>query len=217
MARMARAVAPGIPHHIIHRGNRCQATFFCEEDYCAYLEIMAQWWCGRCSVEIWAYCLMPNHVYLIGVPESEEALRLAIGEAHRRYTRRINFREGWCGHLWQGRFASFGMDERYPLAAVRHVELNHVRAGLAASPEAYLWSGAAAHMEGRDDVMVRVSPLLEMVGDWGESLSQEVAQEDVRLLRSHKRGWPRKFIVWVAKRQEDLTGTTVPMPYMFSS
>ena len=62
-----------------------------------------------------------------------------------------------------------------------------MRAGLAASPEAYLWSSAAAHMAGRDDVMVRVSPLLEIVGDWGEFLSQEVAQEDVRLLRSHER------------------------------
>ena len=69
---------------------------------------------------------------------------------------------------------------------MRHVELNPVRAGLAASAEAYLWSSAAAHMAGRDDLMVRVSPLLEMVGDWGEVLSQEVAQEDVRLLRSHE-------------------------------
>ncbi len=67
------------------------------------------------------------------------------------------------------------------------LELNPVRAGLAASPEGYLWSSAAAHMAGRDDVMVRVSALPEMVGDWGEFLSQEVAQEDVRLLRSHKR------------------------------
>ena len=98
MARMARAVAPGIPHHITQRGNRSQATFFCEEDYRAYLEIMAEW-CRRCGVEIWAYCLMPNHVHLIGVPESEDALRLAIGEAHRRYTRRINFRESCRGHL----------------------------------------------------------------------------------------------------------------------
>ena len=94
MARMARAVAPGIPHHITQRGNRRQATFFCEEDYEAYLEIMADW-CARSSVKIWAYCLMPNHVHLIGVPKSEDALRLAIGEAHRRDTKRINFREGW--------------------------------------------------------------------------------------------------------------------------
>ena len=51
-------------------------------------------WCGTHDVAIWAYCLMPNHIHLIAVPEKAENLRLAIGEAHRRYTRRINFREG---------------------------------------------------------------------------------------------------------------------------
>ena len=66
------------------------------------------------------------------MPSSEEALRRAIGEAHRRYTRRINFREKWRGYLWQGRFASFVMDERYLLAAARYVELNPVRAKLVA-------------------------------------------------------------------------------------
>jgi len=55
---------------------------------------------------------MPNHVHLIAVPETEEGLARAVGEAHRRYTRRINFRKKWCGHLWQERFASFPMDEQ---------------------------------------------------------------------------------------------------------
>ena len=63
-------------------------------------------WCRKHAVDIWAYCLMPNHIHLIAVPEKKENLRLAIGEAHRRYTRRINFREGWRGHLWQERFSS---------------------------------------------------------------------------------------------------------------
>jgi putative transposase len=119
-----------MPHHITQRGNRRQQTFFCEEDYEAYLQLMAEW-CAKHAVEIWAYCLMPNHVHLVAVPNSEDGLRRAIGEAHRRYTRRINFREGWRGRLWQGRFASFVMDEPYLLAAARYVELNPIRAGLA--------------------------------------------------------------------------------------
>ena len=61
MARIARAVAPGIPHHVTQRGNRRQQTFFNDEDYSAYLELMSEW-CDRYQVEIWAYCLMPNHV-----------------------------------------------------------------------------------------------------------------------------------------------------------
>ena len=96
MARLARVVVPGFPHHVTQRGNRRQLTFFCDGDYEIYLGLMAQW-CWAWGVEVWAYCLMPNHVHLIVVPESEEGLCRAIGEAHRRYTRHVNFREGWRG------------------------------------------------------------------------------------------------------------------------
>jgi putative transposase len=74
-------------------------------------------WCTAHEVEIWAYCLMPNHVHLIAVPHSADGLRRAIGEVHRRYTRAVNFREGWPGHLWQGRFASFGTETRTQLVS----------------------------------------------------------------------------------------------------
>lgn len=94
---------------------------------------------------------MPNHVHLVAVPQSEEWLARAIGEAHRRYTRWINFREGWRGHLWQERFASFPMDETNLLTAARYVEMNPVQAGLVQSPEEYRWSSVPAHMEGEDD------------------------------------------------------------------
>jgi putative transposase len=186
MARIARVVAPGLPHHVTQRGNRRQQTFFCDDDYRAYLELMAQW-CSRCSVEIWTYCLMPNHVHLIAVPESEDGLRSAIGEAHRRYTRRINFREGWRGHLWQGRFASYVMEERYLLAAARYIEMNPVRAGLVDRPEEYPWSSGAGHILGRNDRLVKVSPLLELVDDWGRFIAGQIADRDVSLLRKHER------------------------------
>ena len=136
MARLARVVIPGIPHHITQRGNRRQQVFFQEDDYDAYLELMTDW-CRKSGVEVWAYCLMPNHVHLIALPQSEDSLAKGIGEAHRRYTRMINFREKWRGYLWQGRFASFPMDERYLLVAARYIELNPVRAGLADRPEDY--------------------------------------------------------------------------------
>ena len=74
MARLARVVVPGVPHHVTQRGNRRHVTFFNEADYAAYLDLMTEW-CGRCGVAVWAYCLMPNHVHLIVVPESEDGLR----------------------------------------------------------------------------------------------------------------------------------------------
>jgi putative transposase len=130
---------------------------------------------------------MPNHVHLIAVPEGVEGLRRAIGEAHRRYTRQINFREKWKGHLWQGRFSSFLMDEKYLLAATRYVELNPVKAGLASTPEGYRWSSTKAHMEGKDDALVTVKPLLELVDNWRQFLSGGVSDEEYELLQRHER------------------------------
>lgn len=186
MARIARVVAPGFPHHITQRGNRRQDTFFSDNDYRTYLGLMAEW-CGRCNVEIWAYCLMPNHVHLIAVPETEEGLRLAIGEAHRRYTRYVNFKNGWRGHLWQGRFFSYPMDERYLLAAARYIELNPFRAGLTDKAETYSWSSAPAHIKGKDDQLVKTSPLLHMVADWKDYISEDVSAEEIDKFRYHER------------------------------
>ncbi len=187
MARMARAVVPGIPHHVTQRGNRRQQTFFNDEDYRTYLALMSEW-CDSYQVEIWAYCLMPNHIHLIAVPSAKEALNLAVGEAHRRYTRRINFREGWRGHLWQGRFSSFIMDEQYLLTCARYVELNPVRAGLVKKPEKWPWSSAGAHIKGKDDVLVKTKPLGEMVNkSWKQFLAVDAQAAEMEVFRKHER------------------------------
>jgi putative transposase len=188
MGRIARVVAPGLPHHVTQRGNRRMETFFGDEDYAEYLKLLAQW-CGRFEVVIWAYCLMPNHVHLVAVPETAHGLSHALGEAHRRYTRCVNFREGWRGHLWQERFASFVMDEQHLLAALRYVELNPVRAGLVACPGDYRWSSARAHLEGKDDLLVRVEPMLSYIGDWSAYLVLDVdeAEAEAAALRLHGR------------------------------
>jgi len=143
-------------------------------------------WCKRHEVEIMAWCLMPNHVHLIAIPQMETSLARAIGEAHRRYTRMINFRQKWRGHLWQERFASFPMDEAHLLAAARYIEMNPVAAGLVKSPEAYRWSSVHAHMNGQDDILTRVAPLLEMVGDWQEFLKLPDGEE-AQKIEQHKR------------------------------
>lgn len=133
------------------------------------------------------YCLMPNHVHMVAVPESEEGLRTAIGEAHRRYTRHVNFREGWRGHLWQGRFASFPMDESYLLTAVRYIELNPIRANIVKEAWEYSWSSAQAHIAGVNDELVNVTPLLEMVKDWKEFLLSGIHEKEIQEVRKHER------------------------------
>ncbi len=134
MARMARVVVPGYPHHVTQRGNRRQKTFFCDDDYRYYIELLSTY-AKAYGTEVWAYCLMPNHVHLVIVPREEDGLRAALGEAHRRYMRHINFRKGWRGHLWQEHFHSFVMDEAYLLATVRYVERNPVVAKFCRQPD----------------------------------------------------------------------------------
>ena len=186
MARIARVVVPGILHHITQRGNRRMDTFFTRADYREYLSLMAEW-CNRCKVQIWAYCLMTNHIHLIAVPETEDGLRRAIGEAHRRYTKYINFQKGWRGHLWQGRFASYPMDEQYFIAAARYIELNPVRSGIINKAEEYPWSSARAHLRSENDILVNVAPGLEIVPDWSGLLSSDLAEKEIEVLRRHER------------------------------
>ena len=197
MARIARVVVPGYPHHVTQRSSRRQATFFLEEDYLTYLALMAQW-CRRQRVSVWAYCLMPNHVHLVAVPETAEGLARAIGQAHRQHALRVNAREGWSGHLWQERFASFVMDESYLLAAVRYVELNPVRAGLTSFAEDYPWSSARAHLHQADDILVNTAPMLERVDDWQGFLASDDHQHDSRFIHHAKTGRPlgrKEFIL----------------------
>ena len=162
-------------------------------------------WCDTHEVEILAYCLMPNHVHLITVPQSADGLKRAIGEVHRRYTRMVNFREGWRGHIWQGRFASFVLDEPYLLTAARYIELNPVRARLINAPSRYRWSSAAAHVRGRDDSLVQVAPLLELAPNWRAFLARVIREEDIKLLRSHERtGRPLGEEEFLATLEQDL-------------
>ena len=117
------------PHHVTERGNRWRQTFFTADDYEAYFEYIAQS-AAQSGAEDWAYCLMPNHVYFILVPSEEDGLRATFAESHRLYKRRINFRNGWRGHLWQERFHSIPHDEQHLHQAVRYVELNPAAAVL---------------------------------------------------------------------------------------
>jgi putative transposase len=215
MARIARIVVPNIPHHITQRGNRRQESFFKDDDYREYISLMSAS-CRLHGVEIWAYCLMSNHVHLIAVPGKAESLRSAIGEAHRRYTRLINFRQNWRGHLWQDRFASFPMNESHLLAAARYVELNPVRAGVTRDPSTYPWSSAKSHIFGKDDEFVKVKPLLELVPDWKNFLKEGIGEEDIKRIRQHERtGRPlgdNKFIKKIERTVDRVLTKKKPGP-----
>ncbi len=193
MARLARIVIPHVPYHVTQRGNRRERTFFEEADYARYRTMLAAA-ARRAGAQIWAYCLMPNHVHMIVVPSDEDGLRKTFADAHRRYTGLINARHRWTGHLWQGRFGAVAMDEAHLAFAARYVALNPVRAGLAERAEDWPWSSARAHLAGQDDALVTVAPLLERVGDFGGFLTG-AGDADAR--------------AWAALRRAETTGRPV--------
>lgn len=190
MARQARVVLPGYPHHITQRGNRRQDVFFQPSDYQYYLKQLKRN-CDKQQVDIWAYCLMTNHVHLIVSPQEESALSKAIGETHKNYTKMINKRKQWSGFLWQGRFSSFPMDESYLLRAAAYVELNPVKAGMVKQPQDYLYSSVHAHLSGKDELdIIKPKLLLDMVDDWDTYLNLSRKDDAIEMQKHAKNGLP---------------------------
>ena len=209
MARLARIVLPGIPHHVTQRGNRREQTFFEDGDYELYLDLLAEA-AGRAQVAIWGYCLMPNHVHIIAVPSDEDGLRRTFRHVHRHYTGYINARMRVTGHLWQGRFSSVAMDEAHLVSAFRYVALNPVRARLVAQAQDWRWSSTAAHIAGERDRFVEVGPALERVGDFAAFLGEafDEAMTYAALRKAESVGRPAGSPEWLAD-MEARTGLTL--------
>jgi len=189
MSRLARIVIPGLPHHVTQRGNRREAIFFEDGDHEIYRDLLAEQTL-KAGVEVWAYCLMPNHVHLILKPGESDALGKAVGETHRRYTNFINARGRWTGHLFQSRFGSVPMDFTHLMRTVRYVSLNPVRARFVPRAEDWKWSSVRAHLAGVDDELVAVRPILDRIANFADLLRDEADEDFSELRRSEGSGRP---------------------------
>ena len=212
MARLARVVVPGFPHHVTQRGNRRERIFFEPGDEAIYLRLMGAQ-LRRRGVACWSWCLMPNHVHLILVPADAAGLALAVGEAHRRYTTFVGARSNWTGHLFQSRFNSVVMDEDHLRAAFRYIALNPVRAGLAARAEDWPWSSTGALIAARSDARVDVGPALKRVGDFARFLAGDLFEDEAlwtRLLSAQTVGRPAGEEGWIKTLEARLGVSLTP-------
>ena len=205
MARIARVVLPGYPHHVTQRGVRSMEIFHADDDRHEYLRLMRQQG-DRFGLRFVSYCLMSNHVHLVAVPEQEDSLARAIGEGHRLYTRMVNFRQGVRGYLFQGRFFSCPLDEKYLYACVRYVERNPVGVvrGITHAWD-YEWSSARYHAGIVNyDPLVAEDGMLAGIDDWRLFLSKE--DNDLDVMREKTRtGRPCGSEAFY-KKAERLTG-----------
>ncbi len=210
MPRIARVVVPDFPHHVVQRGVRRMDVFFSDRDKEHYLASLVES-ASKHGLEFLAWCLMSNHVHFVVVPKQERSLAATFGNAHQKYTRAINLREDWRGHLWQERFHSYPLDESHLLAAVRYVELNPVRAGLVAAAEDWSWSSARYHLSLTvRDQLVKDHALYDYVDNWRSYLGQE----DVSLgkgIESHlQTGRPLGTAGFLKKVEELLNRNLIP-------
>ena len=196
MARIARVVVPGCPHHITQRGVRSMDIFYSDKDREEYLKLLREHG-ARHGVKYLAYCLMSNHVHIVAVPVKKQSLASAIGEAHRLYTRMINFRQDVRGHLFQERFFSCPLDESHFISAVRYVERNPVRAGIKKKAWEYKWSSARFHCKIiKKDKLVQEYELIERGRQWRKYLKSSPEEKEL-IQKSTRTGRPcgdRKFM-----------------------
>jgi len=164
MARLPRIVVPGLPMHVIQRGNNRQAIFFTYEDYCKYLEILAlASEEHECSIH--AYVLMTNHIHLLVTPVTESSLPLMMQAIGRKYVHYINRTYQRTGTLWEGRYKSALVEsEQYLLSCSRYIEMNPVRAGMVDGPGQYQWSSYSSNALGKKDRKLTQHELYQRLG-----------------------------------------------------
>ena len=215
MPRIARIVVPGQPHHVTQRGNNRQDVFFVDDDRRVYLELLHDH-ADRFGLSVLGYCLMTNHVHIVGTPAREDSLAKAIGRTSFRYAQYVNRLHGRSGHLWQNRFFSCTLDEVHCRRVMVYVERNPIRAKMVRKAWRYPWSSASAHTRGQDRI-----GLLDMArwraewkpAKWKRALEQPQDEAELSSIRlATHRGRPLASDSLLSKLERHLGRRLRPLP-----
>jgi putative transposase len=172
MPRRPRIITPGIPAHIIQRGNNRQPCFFAEDDYLFYLEWLQEY-SAEAGCLVHAYVLMTNHVHLLLTPKQAASVGLLMKRLGQRYVQYVNRMYRRSGTLWEGRFRScLTQEDPYLLLCQRYIEMNPVRAGMVQSPDEYRWSSFRANAWDETNPVVTPHPLYQSLGNTQETRLQ---------------------------------------------
>jgi len=167
MSRKVRFILPGIPQHVIQRGNNRSACFYKDDDYRRYRYVLQES-AEKNQAQIHAYVLMTNHVHLLVTPCEPHSITHMMQDLGRKFVRYINRTYQRTGSLWEGRFkASLVDSDAYLLTCMRYIEMNPVRAGMVTHPGDYRWSSFAANAEGQADPLVHPHSLYQSLDETG--------------------------------------------------
>jgi len=204
MPRIARGLVDGFIYHVLNRGNGGQEIFHREGDYKAFINLMEKAK-ERYFVKIFAYCVMPNHFHMVLMPHRAEDLSRWLQWLMTSHVRRYHRHYGSSGHIWQGRFKSFIVQEDVHLLTVlRYVEANPVRAGLVSGAKDWLWSSHGEVIGERERVLVDETPI-ELPKGWDTYVDAPFTQKDLEKLRqSVNRQSPYGKLEWQMRVSEEL-------------
>ncbi len=158
MARLPRVHLAGVPEHVIQRGNNRQVCFASDDDFAAYAHWLKEF-ADKFQVHIHAWVFMTNHVHLLCTASDSIGISQMMQSLGRQYVRYFNRSYKRSGTLWEGRFKScLVQEEHYVMAVYRYIEMNPVRAGMAASPAEYQWSSYAINALGKQSALCQFHP-----------------------------------------------------------
>ncbi|MFQ5867696.1 MAG: transposase [bacterium] len=204
MPRIARGLVDGFVYHVLNRGNGGLEVFHKDRDYEAFIDLMREAK-ARYAVKIFAYCLMPNHFHMVVVPIQAEELNKGMQWLMTSHVRRYHRHYGTSGHIWQGRFKSFIIQEdNHLLAVLRYVEGNPVRAGLVNSAKDWSWSSHRGAIGERSHLLVDEIPI-ELPQDWNRYVDEPLTEKDLEGLRqSVNRQSPYGTSMWQIQVSKEL-------------
>jgi len=188
MPRQIRIVIPHEAHHITQRGNYRQEIFEDDNDFKQYL-IWLNEYSKKHKIDILAYCLMMNHVHIIGTPENEKSFGNTLNTLAMRYSQHVNRKRKSNGHVWQGRFFSCILDEAHLYRAIRYVENNPVRAKMVKNAWNYRWSSAQTHVGMGEKSIITLKSILDMKPtEWKAYLKEDDAEMTSEMRLKTRRG-----------------------------
>lgn len=208
MPRIARVVAIGYPHHITQRGNYRQKIFSNNADRKKYMSLLKDE-AKQYGLIILAYCLMPNHVHFIGIPEREDSMGKTFKYTHMKYSQYYNKKLHAQGHLFQGRFYSCVMNEVYTFTCARYIERNPVRAKMVNKPYLWKWSSAKTHCGMNSSEELGVNKLFNYIEQdqkgWKKFIELPDNPDEVKQIRQQTRkGRPIGTNAFVEKLENKL-------------
>ena len=199
MPRTARASVGGMCYHVLNRGNGRAEVFHKDADYAAFLDLMVEA-NERLRLRVLGYVLMPNHFHLVLWPRGDGDLSRWMQWLMTSHVRRYHRHYHGSGHVWQGRFKAFPIQQdEHLLAVLRYVERNPLRARLVRRAENWLWSSLAWRTHGKRPELLAEWPV-GCPRNWVARVNSVQSEAElVAVHRSIARGAPLGDERWVAR------------------